>query len=126
MENTLKSTKWIKVLHLTASTLLLLMAGFHASGTQYVSGVMLESNASPFLKEIFPVLFILPSLHLLGLAVLGIWALQFGNARRKIAWFIAASVMITTLLAFYLGAILPGGILLTTFLIFTIAAVKKI
>lgn len=114
-----KSSKW---LCLVGSSFLLIMAGFHGSGLSYIKGVMDDSNAKDFLKEIMPVLFAHPSLHLAVLAIFGFFAPSFKEGANNVLLLIAVLVLVDSLLAFYLAAILPGILLLTAGLAFFMAA----
>ncbi|WP_422081171.1 hypothetical protein [Ulvibacterium sp.] len=105
--------------------LLMLMALFHGSGIDYVGDLMQRSNAEPFLKEIFPVLFVHPSLQLFGLTGLGIITLFMKREIEKILFFIAFMVCIDSLLAFFLGAVVPGILLLFASFIFGLAGIKN-
>lgn len=105
--------------------LLTIMALFHGSGMNYVSDLMQRSNSESFLKEIFPVLFAHPSLHLFGLASLGIVTLFMKHEIEKILFFIAFMVCIDSLLAFFLGAVVPGILLLFASFIFGLAGIKS-
>lgn len=105
--------------------LLILMALFHASGMNYVCDLMQQSNAKPFLKEIFPVLFAHPSLQLFGLAGLGIVTYFMKQEINKILLFIAVMVGVDSLLALYLGAIIPGILLLFATLVFGLGGIKS-
>ncbi len=118
-------TKTSKYLTIFGSLLLLIMALFHGSGLLYVKGLMEESNAAHFLKEIVPVLFAHPSIHLLGLAAFGILSLTLKADHNKILATIVVLVLIDSLLAFYLGGVIPGLLLLAAGLSFSLAAWEK-
>ncbi|MEM6765506.1 MAG: hypothetical protein AAF655_11285 [Bacteroidota bacterium] len=105
------------------SILLLLMAGFHGSGLGFVSDAIKESDASGFLKDIVPVLFLHPSIHLTGLAVLGLLPLFMNQEGRKVLWVLTVLILIDSGLAFFLGAILPGILLTIAAITFLFAGV---
>ncbi|MEM9001511.1 MAG: hypothetical protein AAGB24_14710 [Bacteroidota bacterium] len=92
--------------------LLFFMALFHGSGLFFVNDVIMKSNTEGFLKAIFPVLFIHPSIHLIGLSIFGILAIHLREKAQTILIAIAILVVADALAAFYLGAFAPG-ILLT-------------
>lgn len=91
--------------------LLLVMAAFHGMGLVYVSGLMDESEAPQFLKDIFPVLFVHVTIHLVALAAFGVAALALPAARRALSFIIAGAVVFSGALAVYLGAVVPSVIL---------------
>ncbi len=70
----------------------LAIAALHASGFPYYNGQMVESNASDFLKGMFPILYFMPSLYLFFMAVFGVLALVTPAARRSICLALAAAV----------------------------------
>ncbi len=114
-----------KTATIVGSVLLVVMTLFHGSGISYVSDLMQQSNAESFLKEIFPVLFVYPSIHLLGLAMLGILTLKMSQEIRKVLFAIAVLIVINALVAFYLGAIIPGILLLISAFCFLIGGLHK-
>ncbi|MEP0264639.1 hypothetical protein [Dokdonia sp.] len=101
--------------------LLVIMAIFHGSGFFYVSDLINESNAEGFLKEIVPVLFAHPSIHLIGLAALGITTLYLKYEAKKIIFLLTILVTIDTILAFSIGGLIPGCILTIPVVCFLIA-----
>jgi len=113
-----------KTLCIIGSVLLIVMAVFHGSGYSYVADAIGESDAEGFLKQIVPVLFAHPSIHLIGLAAFGILAVFLGEAAGKVLVLLAALIMVDGALAFYLGGILPGILLLAAALSFIVASVK--
>jgi len=121
MALTEQKSKAFKVLCLVGSLLLLVMAMFHGSGLFYVKESIDQSNAEGFLKEIVPVLFAHPSLHLIGLSAFGFLALSLNYEIKKVLTLISALVTVDALLAFYLGGILPGILLLIAALCFILA-----
>ena len=106
-----KQSKTFLLLICMGSFLLLYMGGFHGSGLGYVTEKMVSSNASDFLKDIFPVLFVHPSIHMVSLAALGFLSLFLKADGKKILWLVAVLVIIDSCLAFFLGGILPGILL---------------
>jgi len=111
-------TKTSKALCLIGSTLLIFMAGFHGVGFTYVKEAINASNAEQFLKQIVPVLFAHPSIHLLGLAAFGILPIFLAQGARKVLILLAILVVADALLALYLGGVVPGVLLLTAALCF--------
>lgn len=109
-----------KTLCIIGSVLLLVMAAFHGSGYAFVTEAILESNAEDFLKQIVPALFVHPSIHLVGLAAFGILALFLKQAN-KVLILLAILVIADAALAFYLGGVLPGVMLLATASSFAVA-----
>lgn len=107
-----------KILCVSGSVLLLVMAAFHGSGISYVSDIMSKSNAEPFLKEIMPVLFAHPSIHLIGLAAFGVLAVFMTQDARKVLVLLAIAVAADAALAFYLGGVIPGVLLMAAVLCF--------
>lgn len=100
------------------------MGLFHASGFFFVREAIDKSNAETFLKDIVPLLFAHPSIHLIGLAGLGILALFLKSELRKLTWAIAVLVLIDALLGFYLGGMIPGALLTIAALCFAISGYK--
>jgi len=93
------------------SLLLLVMALFHLSGLEWITAEIDSSDAKPFLKEVFPVLFTHVSLQLLGLAALGASLIVVAGNTRLIAAFIAVMSAANVALALWLGAYPPGILL---------------
>ncbi|MGD1946342.1 MAG: hypothetical protein ACFB0A_08800 [Croceivirga sp.] len=112
--------KYSKKATIIGVILLIIMSIFHGSGTRYVTEIIEQSNTEDFAKNIFPVLFVHPSIHLLGLAVLGVLTLFMKHETRKIKFFIAILVGIDAILAFYLKALVPGIALLLSASLFLI------
>ncbi len=113
-----------KTFCIVGSILLIMMAVFHGSGYSYVASAIGESDAENFLKQIVPVLFAHPSIHLIELAAFGILAMFLGPAASKVLTLLAALIMVDGALAFYLGGILPGILLFGAALSFIVASVK--
>ncbi|MTB51155.1 hypothetical protein [Lewinella sp. W8] len=114
-------SRWLTYL---GSGLLVIMALFHGSGLGYVSGLMASSNAPDFLKDIFGPLFAHASFHLLSLAAFGILSLFLGEGRKKVLQLLAVLIFLDAILGFYLGGIIPGGLLSLAAGIFLLASRK--
>jgi hypothetical protein len=118
------NSKKSRLFTLIGCVLLFAMGLFHASGTIYISEIVEQSNLKSFVKEIFPVLFVHASLHLFSLAALAGLSLFMVKEAKKILFFIAALVSIDAILAFYLGAIVPGIIAISSAIVFVFAAMR--
>ena len=112
--------KTAKILCIIGSILLLVMAVFHGSGYTFVTEGIWESNAEDFLKQIVPVLFVHVSIHLVGLAAFGILALFLKQAAGKVLPLLTVLVVADAALAFYLGAVPPGVMLLAVSFCFAV------
>ena len=110
-----------KVLCIVASSLLVVVALFHASGIGYITEIVQESDLSTFVKDIFPVLFIIPSLQLLALAAFGILATKMESQTKTILLLLSLFVLIDALLAFYLNAWIPALILVLPAIMYLLA-----
>ncbi len=108
------------------SAFLLIMGAFHGSGIYFVSEAIDQSNAEEFLKDIVPVLFAHPSIHLIGLAALGVLALFLKHEMRKLTWALAALVILDALLGFYLGGAIPGILLSVAALCYVVSGYKSV
>lgn len=117
-------TKIAKILCYIGSGLLLLMGLFHGSGLSYFSGLIKESDANDLLKEVVPVLFAHPSIHLLGLAALGILVTTMQQVFNKLLIFLVIMIGIDAGLGFYVGGPIPG-IALSTAAAFFLGAVLR-
>ena len=124
MTETKRKLKAYKALCLVGSILLFVMAIFHVSGFFYVSESIMKSNAEGFLKEIVPVLFVHPSIHLIGLSAFGILTIFLNNDNKKVLVLLSLIVIADALLAFYLGGTLPGILLTVAALCFIMASSK--
>jgi len=124
MTNTKSISKTSKISCLIGSTLLFIMALFHGSGFFYVSNSISKSNAEEFLKDIVPALFAHPSIHLFGLSAFGILALFLKQDLRKLTWLLAILILLDAFLAFYLGGMIPGLLLLIAAICFILAGLK--
>lgn len=100
-----------RILGLSGTTLILIMAAFHGSGLRYVNGIMSESNAAAFIKDIFPILFLQPSLHLLTLAAFAVLGLFFMPDGRRVLQLTALAILVDAVLALVLQAWIPAGML---------------
>lgn len=114
-----------KVFTLIGSLLLFLMAGFHASGYSYVVGLFNESNAESFLKDIFPTLFAHPSIHLAGVAGLGVLSLFMKDGARLLLIGLGIFVAVDAFLGFLVGGLIPGIALSLVVIAFFLAAFSK-
>ena len=101
-----------RTLGLIGTLIILIMAAFHGSGLRFVNEVMTKSNAADFLQEIFPVLFIQPSLHLLTLAAFSVLGLFFLPDGRRVLQLTAVALLMDAVLALILQAWLPAGMLI--------------
>ncbi|WP_350293988.1 hypothetical protein [uncultured Croceitalea sp.] len=111
MDEQKTKSKTSRILILIGSILLFIMAFFHGSGFFYVSDLINESNAEGLLKEIVPVLFAHPSIHLMGLSALGILSLYLKYEAKKVLLLLTVLVIIDAILAFAVGGLIPGLIL---------------
>ena len=100
-----------KTLCIIASSLLLFIAAFHGSGIYYINNLVQASDTPDLIKSIFPVLFILPTIQLIGLATFGFIAATMKDQANKILIPLSIFVFLDAVFAFYLGAILPGLVL---------------
>ena len=114
-----------KISTIIGCILLIVMALFHGSGIYYATDLIEKSNSASLIKEIFPVLFVHPSIQLLGLAALGLLTLFMKHEARKVLFFIAIMVVLDSLIAFYLGATLPGILLVISSSCFGLGGVKN-
>ena len=114
-----------KVLCLIGSSLLIIMALFHGSGFHYIDNLVQTSNSSELIKNIFPVLFILPTIQLIGLAVFGLVAAFTKSQANHILIPLSVLILIDAILAFYLHAVLPGGMLVSASLIFILVVFRN-
>ncbi|MEL6252374.1 MAG: hypothetical protein AAFR87_10230 [Bacteroidota bacterium] len=114
----------VKLICYIASSLLIIMGIFHGSGINYLTEIVQDSNVSDLVKDIFPVLFIIPSIQLIGLAVLGIMVASMGKYAYRILLLLTILVLIDAILAFYLNALIPGLILSIPAFMFLFASVR--
>lgn len=121
----MSKSKITKTSTIIGCTLLIIMALFHGSGIFYVTDLIQQSDTEPFIKEIFPILFAHPSIQLLGLAGLGIVTLFMKYEIDKILVFIAILVFIDSILAFLLGATIPGVLLVFSSSAFVLGGIKS-
>ena len=115
--------KTSKIAIIVGCLLLLVMGVFHGSGIFYITDKIDHSNLDSLLKEIVPVLFAHPSIHLLGLVAFGILSLFLKHEVKKVVFTIAVLVVIDAILAFYLGATIPALLLLTGSSCFVLAGI---
>jgi hypothetical protein len=115
------STKSIKMLCSVASISLLLVGLFHGSGIEYINGLVQASDLSQFVKKVFPVLYISPSVQLLGLGIIGLLVMN-NHTNYKILFTLSILVLVNSVFAFWLSAVIPGFILLVPSSIYFVAA----
>lgn len=125
MEKSVSKPKYYRILIIAGSILLTLMAIFHGSGIKIITNLMRESNSEEFIKEIFPILFLHPSIQLLGLVAFGLSTLYIPGKHKSTLIIISSLVIINSFAAFYLGALLPGILLLISSTCFFIAIFIK-
>ncbi|MEM8927604.1 MAG: hypothetical protein AAGC45_05335 [Bacteroidota bacterium] len=99
------------------------MAAFHGSGLWLITEKVNASNLSDGIKSIFPVLFILPTIEMIGLGALCFLAPTLDGQKTYLVYNIVFFlVLINAFLAFYLKAWIPGLVLLVpSILLFAIA-----
>ena len=117
--------KLSKTLCIIASSLLIFVGLFHGSGYNYINEMVHESNLSDLIKGIFPVLFILPTIHLIGFGIFGLVVIYMKQDANKVLIPLSILILIDAGFAFYLSAVLPGVILLVPALIFLYVASKN-
>ena len=118
-------SKKSKAATVIGSVFLIIMALFHGSGINYVTDIVRQSNSESLIKEIFPVLFAHPSVHLLGLAALGIVSLYMGQDAKKVLLAISSLVVIDAFIAFYMSASIPGVLLLVSAFCFFLGGIQR-
>lgn len=104
-----------------ASILLLIIGLFHGSGINFINGLVQESDVSQLVKNVFPVLFISPSIQLIGIGVIGLFAVN-ENVNYKILFTLSVLVLMDVIFAFWLDALIAGIILLIPAAIYLVAA----
>ena len=110
-----KHLKWFAY---TSGVLLIVMATFHGSGLFFITEKINASNLSDSIKSIFPVLFVLPSIELIGLGALCFLAPMLNGGRTHLVYYIVfCLVLLNATLAFYLKAWIPGIVLFFTSLL---------
>ncbi len=124
MEKSPKQPKSYRILVITASVLLIAMGLFHGSGYSFVVDTMNQSNSESFIKDVFPVLFLHPSIHLLGMAALALFTLFMKHDQRKVLRILSLIILFSVLASFYLSAWLPGILLLLAVGCLAMASVK--
>lgn len=112
----------MNVLCAIACILLLAVGILHLSGINYINDMVQQSNVSDLVKQIFPILFLAPSIQLIVLAIFGLIALS--KPSRIVYALIAVFVLIDAVFAFWLNALIPGLILLLPGVIFVFLAWK--
>ena len=102
----------------------LAIAGLHASGFERFTDQMNQTDASSMLKDMFPVLYLMPSLYLAALAAFGILAMVDRRSRRSICVILAPAVLLAGALALLLGEWLPLVVMGVGGGLFAFAALK--
>ena len=125
MENSLKQPKSFRILVITGSVFLILMGLFHGSGLSFMVNTMNDSNAESFIKEVFPVLYLHPSIHLIAMAVLSLSTVFMKHDHKMVLLLLSSIIIVSAIAAFYLSAWLPGILLLLAVLCFVLATSKK-
>ena len=82
---------------------LLAMAALHGSGFGHFTAQMTESDASAMLKDMFPILYLMPSLYLAVLSAFGILGVVAPRARRPICLILAVATLAAGALALLLA-----------------------
>ncbi len=100
----------------------LAIAALHISGFDHYTSQIRESDASDFLKDMFPILYAMPSLYLLTLGAFGVLALFAPTARRPICLILAVAVVAAGALALMLGEWIPVAVMSGGALFFLVAA----
>ncbi len=126
MEESVSNGRGLKFLIIAGSALLDFMGIFHSTGILFISKVVNKSNAEDFIKEIFPVLFLVPSIHLFGLAAFAMATLFIKKGRRTILVITSILIALNMFAAFYLGAVIPGIVLLLSGTCLILAALRKL
>lgn len=103
----------------------LAIAALHISGLPHYSEQINQSNASDFLKSMFPVLYAIPSLYLAVLAIFGFVALSTPTAFRRICFVLAVAVFAAGLLALLLGEWIPVVVMGGGAALFVISALTQ-
>ncbi len=111
-----------RIFIITGSILALIMGFFHASGVGFMVNTFNDSDASEFLKEIFPILFLSPSLQLIGLSMFGFATLKMSRDRKYILLIIAFLLACNACFGIYLGAWIPAVLLILAAVSFVLAA----
>ncbi|WP_421870733.1 hypothetical protein [Marinoscillum sp.] len=112
----------MNVLCAIACILLLAVGILHMSGINYINDMVQQSDVSDLVKQIFPILFLAPSIQLIVLAIFGLIALS--KPSRIVYALISVFVLIDAIFAFWLNALIPGVILLLPGVIFVFLAWK--
>ncbi|MEO1044604.1 MAG: hypothetical protein AAFX04_04110 [Pseudomonadota bacterium] len=101
---------------------MLAIAGLHISGFGDFTAEMNASNASDFLKDMFPILYAMPSLYLLVLSLFAVVALFLPAARRPLCLILAAGVFACGALALMLNEWIPMVVMGFGALLFLVSA----
>ncbi|WOE76435.1 hypothetical protein [Alterisphingorhabdus coralli] len=100
----------------------LAIAALHISGFGEFTSQMNASNASDFLKDMFPILYIMPSLYLCALAIFGMLALAMPAMRKPICLILSVAVFSCGALALLLNEWIPVVVMGAGALLFLAAA----
>lgn len=101
----------------------LAIAVLHGSGFGEFTGQMRASDAAPFLKDMFSVLYAMPTLYLVVLGVFGCLALMKPTMRSPICWVLGPAVLAAGALALLLGEWIPLLVMGAGGALFVVAAI---
>ena len=110
-------SKLSRILWVIGCVLLPVIGVFHGSGINYVNGIVQESDVSQLIKSIFPVLFLFPTFQLIGMGAIGFLAVK-KKTNHGILLTLSILILIYSILAFILNAVIPGLILLVPSAVF--------
>ena len=103
----------------------LAIAILHATGFERFTNEMNQTDASTMMKDMFPVLYLMPSLYLAALAAFGVLAMLDRRSRRSICLILAPAVLLAGALALLLGEWLPLVVMGVGAGFFALAALMK-
>ncbi|MEL6322834.1 MAG: hypothetical protein AAFQ84_01230 [Pseudomonadota bacterium] len=101
------------------------IAMLHGSGFGTFTAEMNETNASDFLKDMFQVLYAVPTVFLLTLAAFGVLATLNRRMRRPVCSILCPAVVATGALALVLGEWVPLVIMTLGGSLFAVAALTS-
>lgn len=113
------------MLGLIASAFLFTMGILHLSGINYFKDLVLSSDLSPMIKDVFPVLFALPSLQLIGFSIVGAMEIFSRGDSSKVFRLLSLLVFLDAIVAVYLGVWLPAILLFIPAGLFLILCYRK-
>lgn len=117
-----KRLKWMAY---GSGILLLIMGAFHGSGLLFITETVNASNLSDGIKSIFPILFVLPSIEMIGLGVLCFLAPQLDGRKSYLVYYVVFFLVLSNaLLACYLQAWIPALVLIVPTLLLFIMALR--